>query len=299
MMFKFLHILVMTSLWSFTAYAHEGEHSSSAEKFKFVKVTDSISMLQAEGGNIALSNGDQGLFMVDNGLSEKSQIVMDAVKTLSDQPVKILVNTHWHYDHAGNNQGFGEQGTVIIAHENVREQLKNGGTIAAFDKKIEPALASALPVLTYEDQVTVHLNDSDAMIMKMSPAHTDGDSIIFWKDENVLHTGDLFFNGFFPFIDGSSGGSLRGMIAAVEKITGMVDSDTKIIPGHGPLAIKKDLDVYLAMLKDVEHRIKTAKENNLNFKDWAKTEPLSTLGQEWGDGFLPTEKFAEIAWNAY
>lgn len=298
-MFKFLALIVALTFVAPHAHAHEHHHKKDEEKPTVVNVTENILMLQAGGGNIALSNGDQGLFMVDNGLSEKSETVMSAVKALSDQPVKILVNTHWHYDHAGNNQSFGEQGTMIIAHENVRERLKKGGTIAAFDKNIEPALASALPVLTYDDMVTVHLNNSDATIIKMSPAHTDGDSIIFWKDENVLHTGDLFFNGFFPFIDSSSGGSLRGMIAAVAKITSMVDGNTKIIPGHGSLATKKDLDAYLTMLKDVEHRIKIAKENNLNFKEWAKAEPLSTLDQEWGDGFLPTETFAEIVWNAY
>jgi len=292
-----------------TAHEHEGaekhdaaEANAEAETVSdtsVIKLTDSIYMIQVGGGNIALSLGDQGVFMIDNGLADNKDKVMNAIKGLTDKPVKILVNTHWHYDHAGNNESFGDQDTIIIAQENVRKRLKEGGTIAAFDKIIEPAAVKALPVLTYDDEIKVHLNGSAAHIIKIDPAHTDGDSIIFWPEENILHTGDLFFNGFFPFIDVSSGGNLKGMIAAADKMLGMVNETTKIIPGHGPLGNKSDLEAYSKMLKTIAERVKTFKETNQTKEQWIAKNPLIDMDEEWGDGFLPNEKFTNIIWDAY
>lgn len=281
------------------AHQHGDKGSTLPQDVKILDISNDIKVIQAGGGNIAVLKGPQGLFLVDNGLADKADAVMDAVKSISDQPVKIIANTHWHYDHVGNNAAFSKIGATLIAHDNVRKRLVEGGTIEAFGREMEPAESADLPVLTYGDTMSVHLNNKEATVMKMPNAHTDGDSIIFWESDNIIHTGDLFFNGFWPFIDASSGGSLRGMIKANDKILSMVNNETKIIPGHGPMATKQDLEAYNAMLKDLARKIKSAKEAGETKADWSKSEPLKSLDEKWGGGFLPTQTFTSIVWDAY
>lgn len=282
------------------AHKHGDEESKAhSEDIKIIDISNDIKVIQAGGGNIAVLKGPQGLFIIDNGLNEKADAVMAAVKSVSDEPVKIIVNTHWHYDHVGNNESFAQNGATIIAHDNVRKRMKAGGTIAAFDKVMAPAEKSALPILTYADSVNVHLNGKQATVIKMPNAHTDGDSVIFWEEDNIMHMGDLFFNGFWPFIDSSSGGSLRGMIQATDDILSMVDDETKIIPGHGPIASKEDLSRYNDMLKMVADKVKAAKNDNQTKEKWLKNKPLAPFDEKWGGGFLPTDKFTAIIWDAY
>ena len=283
------------------AHGHDkgGDEKKSSDEAVVTKLTDQIYMIQAGGGNIAISKGSQGIFMIDNGLIENKDKVLKAVESISEGAVKILVNTHWHYDHAGNNESFGDKGTMIIAHDNVRKRLEKGGTITAFDKVIDAASLSALPVLTYEDGVKIHLNNSEASIIKMAPSHTDGDSIIYWSKENIIHTGDLFFNGFFPFIDVSSGGSLRGVIDGMDKILNLSDENTKIIPGHGALATRQDLQVTQAMLRAVGSRLKAFKDQNRPKSEWVKSDPLADMDKKWGNGFLSTTQFTDIVWDVY
>ncbi len=282
------------------AYAHNHENGDAkAEEIKTIEVSNTVTMIQVGGGNIAVFEGDDGLVIVDNGLAEKQENVAAAIQDVSKQPIRFMINTHWHFDHAGNNEFYGDQKTTIMAHENVRKRLKEGGKIEAFDKTLEPATLAALPVLTYDEGPAIHLNGEKIQIQTGDAAHTDGDSVIYWADQNILHTGDIFFNGFFPFIDASSGGSIQGMAQRVNSILSMVDNDTKIIPGHGPLATKKDLQNYYAMLVEVTASIEKAKKNNQSKEDWIKSKPLKTLDEEWGDGFLPLDKFTNIVWNTY
>ena len=298
--FLFLSLLLFPfPMTAAQAHQHGDGSKHGTDDVKIIDVSDDIKVIQAGGGNIAVLKGSQGFFVIDNGLAEKADAVMTAVESISEQPVKIIANTHWHYDHAGNNAGFAAQGATLIAHDNVRKRLAAGGTIGAFDKEIEPADNKALPILTYTDGVNVHLNGKQASIVKMPNAHTDGDSIIYWKEDNVIHTGDLFFNGFWPFVDASSGGSLRGMIQATDEILDMVDEDTKIIPGHGPMATKDDLRRYNDMLKIVANKVRAEKEAGVTKEKWIKNNPLADLSDKWGNGFLPTDAFTAIIWDAY
>lgn len=306
---NFYSILLLTAIFCLgffsSAVAHKhgdgtsDSHASDSSDVTITRIKNNIHLVQAGGGNIAVSIGDQGVFMVDNGLSDKNEAVKNAIKSLSDKEVIMLMNTHWHFDHTGNNSYFGSEGATIIAHDNVRTRLKEGGEIKAFNKIIDPAPMEALPMLTYKSEVTVHLNGSPAKIISLDPAHTDGDSIVNWPSENIVHTGDIFFNGFFPFIDKDSGGSLRGMVKAVDKIMAMVDDDTVIIPGHGPLATKSDLVSYQKMLKILADRLTTARAQGKGKEDWVSNNPLSDLEEEWGDGFLDLATFTPLIWDAY
>ena len=302
-MSKFLLTFASICLLSSPVFAHEHDTHSAETKLDNVTIENimgGLDMIQAGGGNIAVLHGDDGVFVIDNGLPDKTEAVMAAIKKVAgENNIAMLVNTHWHFDHAGNNQAVAESGAIVIAHDNVRKRLKKGQTITALGKRVDPAENSALPVLTYDEGVTIHLNGQSANIIKMTPAHTDGDSIIFWKEANVIHTGDIFFNGKFPFIDGSSGGSLIGMINATDKILDMINDQTKIIPGHGPLANKEDLNSYNAMLKEVSARVEKAKSEDQNRDTWLSSKPLKDLQKQWGGGFMNVDQFSEIAWDSY
>lgn len=281
------------------AHQHGGVNEKALEEVTIEKLSDAVSMIQAGGGNIAVFHGKDGVFVIDNGLADKRDAVKAALHKIIERPVSHLVNTHWHYDHAGNNELFGKDHIIMLAHENVRKRLKSGGAVKAFDKEIEPANNDALPTLTYEEGINVYLNGQAIKIHALDPAHTDGDSFIIFPEENIIHTGDIFFNGFWPFIDGSSGGSLRGMIKAANEIYLIADEDTKIIPGHGSVASKEDLKAYYDMLVAVEGRVKAAKDQGKTAEQWMESKPFADLDVEWGQGFLNTDQFTAIVWDAY
>lgn len=280
------------------AQAEEHHHGESNAEVKTIPVVEgSIYMLQAGGGNIGVLIGDDGTFVIDNDVPGKGGAVIDAVKALSDKPIKILLNTHWHFDHAGNNAEFHDEGAIVMAHSNVRNRLEAGQHIPALDKTIEPAEDKALPVVTFDQGPDIHLNGHHAMVVHVMAAHTDGDAFIYWPDANVVHTGDLFFNGFYPFIDASSGGEVDGMIEGVRHILDFADENTKIIPGHGPLANKGDLQAFHDMLMTVSSSAKAARQAGITKDDWKSTNPLKDIEPEWGDGFLSSDQFADIVWS--
>lgn len=280
------------------ALAHKDAHDGELhDEIQIQKLSKHISMIQAGGGNIAVLHGKDGVLVIDNGLEDKRKIVSKALKQVTDKPINFLVNTHWHFDHAGNNEVFGEEGTTILAHENVRRRLQSGGEVKAFDAKIAPYPKAALPVITYQDQIKLHLNDQNVEIYTVNPAHTDGDSFIVFPEEDIIHTGDLFFNGFWPFIDASSGGSIEGVVTAVNQILSIAGDATKIIPGHGYVGTRDDLVAYRDVLKAVIVKIKQARDNKKTRAEWISSNPLQEYDSEWGRGFLSTEKFTAIAWD--
>ena len=223
---------------------------------------------------------------------------MAAVKAISDKPVKYVVNTRWHGDHTGGNENFGKAGATIIAHEAVRARMEKGGELALFKMVIPPAAAGALPVITFSDKAALHLNGQTATIMHMQPGHTDGDAIIHWPDANVIHTGDAFVNGRFPFIDVSSGGTLNGIINTAETVLALSNDKTKIIPGHGPLSTKADLARFHAMLLTVRERVTAAKAAGKTAEEWVASKPLAEFDAEWGQSFIKTDMFAQIVFGA-
>ncbi len=262
------------------------------------KLSDTLYMLMGEGGNIGVSAGADGVYLIDDQYAPLSEKIMAAVKVISDKPVKYVINTHWHGDHTGGNENFGKAGATIIAHEAVRARMEKGGELAIFKMVVPPAATGALPVITFSDKVALHLNGEAASITHMQPGHTDGDTIIHWPAANVVHTGDTFVNGRFPFIDVGSGGTLKGIINTAETVLALCDDKTKIIPGHGPLAAKADLARFHAMLVTARERATAAKAAGKTAEQWVASKPLAEYDAEWGQSFIKTDMFAQIVFGA-
>jgi glyoxylase-like metal-dependent hydrolase (beta-lactamase superfamily II) len=278
------------------AFAQQQDFSKV--EIKTIKLGDTLYMLMGEGGNIGVSAGADGVYLIDDQYAPLSEKIMAAVKAISDKPVKYVINTHWHGDHTGGNENFGKAGATIIAHEAVRARMEKGGELAAFKMVVPPAAAGALPVITFSDKAALHLNGETSNLIHVDPAHTDGDTIIHWPAANIIHTGDTFVNGFFPFVDISSGGRLDGIIKSADMVLALADDKTKIIPGHGPLATKADLARFRAMLATVRERVTAAKAAGKTAEEWAASKPLADLDADWGKGFLPLDKFTQIVFGA-
>ncbi|PCI51577.1 MAG: MBL fold metallo-hydrolase [Alphaproteobacteria bacterium] len=268
-----------------------GQNKYDKVEIKTIPVGDGIYMLQGAGGNIGISTGEDGVLMIDDQFSPLTQKILDAIAKISDKPVKFLINTHWHGDHTGGNENLGKMGVVIVAHDNVYRRMSKDQVIKAFNMKSPPAPKAALPVITFNDQVNFHFNAMEIHVHHIKNAHTDGDSILIFKDRNIIHTGDIFFNGFYPFIDSRTGGSIYGMIKATAIILKHSDDKTKIIPGHGPLANKQDLQNFHDMLVQVVEAVTPLAQKGLSLEEATKQDPLKDLNAKWGGGFFSPEKF--------
>jgi cyclase len=267
----------------------------SKVQIKVANVAGTVYMLEGAGGNIGVSVGEDGIVVVDDQFAPLADKIQAALKGITDKPVRFVINTHWHFDHTGGNAYFQKQGP-IIAQENVRERLKTGGEAAGM--KIPPAPKEALPIITFNDRATVHLNGEGIRAIHFPHGHTDGDAVIFFPQSNVVHMGDDFVTYGFPFIDLQSGGSVRGIIAAVEKVMATVPADAKIIPGHGPVSTVADMKPFVAMLKDAMVRVQKGIEQGKTV-DQLKKENVLAGYESWGgpEKFITTDKFIETLYN--
>jgi glyoxylase-like metal-dependent hydrolase (beta-lactamase superfamily II) len=267
----------------------------SKVEIKVTKVAGTVYMLQGAGGNIGASVGADGIVIVDDQYAPLADKIQAALKGITDKPVRFVINTHWHGDHTGGNAYFSKQGT-IVAQENVRERLKNGGKVLGND--VKPAANEVLPIITFNDRASVHLNGEDIRAIHFPHGHTDGDSVIFFTQSNVVHMGDDFVTYGFPFIDLESGGSVRGMIAACEKVLATVAPDVKVIPGHGGLSTVADLKPFVAMLKDVAARVENGIKQGKT-ADQLKQEKILAGYEQFGgpDKFIKTDQFIETLYN--
>ena len=257
-----------------------------------------VFMLTGAGGNIGVSVGADGVFVIDDQFAPLSERIMDAIEGLSDRPVSYVLNTHWHGDHTGGNENFGEAGAAIVAHENVRTRMSTEQVSTVFGRTTPPSPDAALPVVTFTENVTFHFNGEAIRVHHVPNAHTDGDSIVYFDDVDVLHTGDTFFNGAFPFIDVDSGGSLDGMIDAAETSLGMITRQTEIIPGHGPRATQIDLERYRDMLLEVREIVAERVAAGESREDVVAANPLGALGVNWGGGFMKTDVFTGLVYDS-
>ena len=291
----FAALLLATSSLALSACSE----SNAQESDRFAKVAikaeplaDGIAVLFGAGGNIGVSYGPDGTVLIDDQFAPLTDKINAAVKDLGAEPVKYLINTHWHGDHTGGNENLGRSGVLIMAHDHVRDRLIKG------NDSTPPAAPEALPVVTYHDGIKLHLNGDEIRVQHMSHGHTDGDSVVFWKNANVVHMGDLFFNKVtLPFIDLSSGGNARGVLAAADKVLAMVDDDTKIIPGHGPMANKADLTTYRDMLKSVIGTVEKAQGEG---KSLAQVQAMKPAAQ-WDvnpDAFIKGDAFVEAVYKS-
>lgn len=256
-----------------------------------------IYMLMGEGGNIGVLVGKDGALLIDSQFAQLSEGIQAAVAKLGNEDIRFLLNTHWHFDHTGGNENLGNEGVMIVAHDNVRDRMSTDQTVPSISMEFPASPDVALPVMTYRDRIMFYLNEQTIEVTHVEAAHTDGDSIIHFPDANVMHLGDTYFNGFYPFIDFDSAGSLDGMIAATEQALELADDETVIIPGHGPISNKAELETYLALLQEVKVRTEAAIVTNVSLEDFVAARPFRAYDATWGSGFLKPEQFLTIVYN--
>ena len=251
-----------------------------------------IYALFGAGGNIGVSAGEDGVFLIDDQFAPLTGKIRAAVAEISDQPIRFLINTHYHGDHTGGNENFGSAGTLIMAHDNVRVRLLN-------PSNGEPAAPAALPVVTYSDQASLHINGDDARAVHISRAHTDGDTIIHFQDANVIHMGDIFFRDWYPFVDVNGGGNVDGVITAVNWALEQSNDETIIIPGHGPIATPNDLRRYRDMLVDTRGRIAALVEEGMSEDDVVAANPTADYDEEgWSWQFINGERYTRSVYQS-
>jgi glyoxylase-like metal-dependent hydrolase (beta-lactamase superfamily II) len=265
----------------------------SKVEIRVQKVAGTVYMLTGAGGNIGVSSGDDGIVIIDDQFAPLAPKIRAALKGISDKPIRFILNTHYHGDHTGGNEDFGHD-APIIAHDNVRKRLASGSH--ALGRDVPPAPKGALPIVTFDATATVHVNGEDIRAVHFPHGHTDGDAVIYFTQSNVVHMGDDFFNGSFPFIDIENGGSAKGMLANVDKILAALPDDVKVIPGHGVLSDKAGLRAFANMLRGtttaVENGIKAGKT-----LDQLKQEKVLGEWDSWGKGFITTDRFTEMLYS--
>ena len=284
------------------ATVHAQDQDFSKVQIKVTKVAGNIYMLEGAGGNIAASVGEDGIVIVDDQYAPLAEKIQAALKGLgiTDKPVRFVINTHYHGDHTGGNVPFANAGSTVIAQDNVRKRLETGGTAGnggSLKMDVKPSPKAALPIITFEHDVTVHLNGEDIRVLYFPAGHTDGDSIIFFPKSNVVHMGDDFVTYGFPFIDVEAGGSINGMIDGVEKVIAQVPADVKIIPGHGPVSNLDDVRAYLKMLKEARDVVQKALKDGKTLDQMKQAKLLDPWKKYSGD-FVNEDAFLETLYNS-
>jgi cyclase len=298
-----LMLVAVAAFAALVAWGGQGQDFSKVQ-IKVTKVSGNIYMLEGAGGNIAASIGDDGIVIVDDQFAPLADKIQASLKSLgiTDKPVRFVINTHYHGDHTGGNAPFSNSGSTVIAQDNVRKRLISGGTAGngpggSLHMEDKPAEKAALPVITFEHDVTVHLNGEDIRALHFPAGHTDGDSIIFFPKNNVVHMGDDFVRYGFPFIDVTSGGSVQGMIAAMEKATAQLPADVKVIPGHGALSNLDDVREFTKMLKETSVVVQKALAEHKTLEQM-KQEKILDPWSKWSGDFVKTDAFIETLYNS-
>jgi cyclase len=270
----------------------------SKVEIKAEKVADGIYMLTGAGGNIGLSVGKSGTYVIDDQYAPLTDKILAAIRAITPDPVRFVVNTHWHGDHTGGNENLGKAGALLVAHENVRRRMSGEQFNATFNRSTPASPEAALPVVTFTDAVTFHWNGDEIRVHHVPPAHTDGDSIVHFVKADVVHMGDLFFNGGYPYIDTSSGGKVDGVIAAAEQALARVGETTRIIPGHGPVAARADLQAYRDAVKTLRDRIAKLKAEGKSRDEAIAAKPTADHDAKWGTGFMKGDAFTGLVYDS-
>jgi cyclase len=266
----------------------------SKVQIRSTKVADTVWMLEGSGGNLGLSAGEDAVFLVDDQYAPLTEKIRTAIGAITDKPVKFVLNTHWHGDHTGGNENLGSAGALIVAHDNVRKRMNSEQFIEFMRMTTKPGPKGSLPVVTFSNDATFHLNGDEIRAIHVARAHTDGDVIVHFAKSDVIHMGDVYFNYMYPFIDTSSGGTVDGVIAAVDRALALATGKTRIIPGHGPLATKAELQAYRDMLATVSGRIKQMIRDGRKLEDITASKITADFDDKWGKGFIPPHKFVEM-----
>lgn len=270
---------------------------------KTTPVVGGISIIEGangfSGGNVGVSVGDDGVLVIDDALQPLAPKLRTALAALSKKPVRFVVNTHVHGDHTGGNEMLGGAGAVIVAHYNVRKRLSGEQFFEFLGKKttIPPSPAVALPVVTFNDDLTFFFNGDEIQVIHVAPAHTDGDAIVHFKKANVIHTGDVFV-GHYPIVDTASGGTYEGHLAAADRILSLADDKTKIIPGHGPVSTKADVQAFREMMVTIRDRVAKLAAEKKTLDEIKAAKPTAEFDAKYGQGFIKPDMMVEMAYHA-
>jgi glyoxylase-like metal-dependent hydrolase (beta-lactamase superfamily II) len=289
----------LLALWAAAAFAApvSAQQDFSKVEIKSERLSATTYMLIGAGGNLGLSIGEDATFLVDDQFAPLTPRIEAAIAKLTAKPVRFVINTHWHFDHTGGNENLGKAGAVIVAHDNVRKRMSTEQFIEFLNMTTKPEPRIALPVVTFTRDIAFHLNGEEIRVWHAPNAHTDGDAIVHFRTSDVVHMGDVFFNRIYPFIDTSSGGTIDGVVAAVDQVLAEISDKTKIIPGHGPLATKADLAAYREMLATVAARIKSAIREGRELEEVVAAKPTADFDATFGKGFLPPHRFVEMVFR--
>ena len=260
-------------------------------------VAGSVWMLVGRGGSIAVSVGEDGICMIDDQYAPLTPAISEAITRIQDAPVRFLLNTHWHGDHTGGNENFGRAGAVIVAHDNVRERMSKDQFMEFFQRETPASPPGALPVVTFSADLTFHMNGDTVHAFHVPNAHTDGDVMVRFAAADVVHTGDVYFNGLYPLVDVSSGGSVGGMIAAIDGLRPHIGTETQVIPGHGPLSDGEALFAYRDMLQDVADRIEAMIDEGKTLEEVVAAAPTAAYDAQWGGGFLDPPTWVKMLYQ--
>lgn len=278
------------------ATAAIAQQDFSKVEIKVQQLTPTTWMLTGAGGNVGLSAGEDAVFIVDDDFAPLAPKLKEAIGRISKKPVQFVLNTHFHFDHVGGNESFGKEGALVVAHDNARRRM-SGDQLISFVGSGTQQLASpkaALPVVTVPTSVRLHLNGDEVHGFHVPNAHTDGDLIVHFVKNNVVHMGDVYFNGMYPFIDGGSGGSADGVVAAADRVLALADEQTKIIPGHGPLASKADLKAWRDMLATLTQRIRELRREGKTDQQIREAKPTAEFDARYGAGFVKADAFVQM-----
>ena len=259
------------------------------------RLGDSLVLLSGPGGNVVVLHGPDGKVVVDGFLQPAWPRLKAAIDALDGTPVKTLIDTHWHFDHTDNNANFRSAGAAIVAHANTKKRMTESHDVLGMH--FDPSPAAALPTATFTQKHAVRANGEEISLTYVPPAHTDSDILVHYAKGNVLHMGDTFFNGMYPFIDASTGGNINGMIGAAERALKMTNATTKIVPGHGPLADRATLDTYRTVLTTVRDRVRTQKGAGRTLAEVQAAKPSAEFDAVWGKGMMPPDNFVALVYN--
>ncbi len=274
------------------------QNDFSEVEIQATEVASGIYMLVGAGGNLGLSVGEDGAFLIDDQFAPLSGKIMAAIAELTDAPVVFLANTHWHGDHTGGNEAFGNAGAVIVAHDNVRVRMSTEQMREIFDQTMPPSPDAALPIVTFNDELTLHWNGETVHAFHSGPGHTDGDTVLHFQEADVFHMGDNFFNGLYPFVDVDSNGDINGMIATGYRVLAMSNAGSRIIPGHGPLATPDDLRDWLQVLRSTRESIQELIDQGMSEDEAVAANPTAEHDETHGGGFMNPENYTRLVYQS-
>ena len=269
-----------------------------AVEFTTFQLSDTVYMLKGRGGNVGISTGEDGLYIIDDQVKPVTSQLLQAIRKISNKPIRFVINTHYHADHTGGNETIGAAGAVIIAHDNIRKRMTTEQVSIFMNNTTPPYPKGALPVVTFNDRMSLHLNGETATAYYVAEGHTDGDAIIHFPASNVIHMGDMYFNGLYPYVDLDAGGSMQGMVAAADLALSMADESTRIIPGHGPLGVTEDLKGYRDFLIKAGANVQELIDKNMDLQQIIAAEPTREWDETLGKTWITPAQFVTFIYNS-